>query len=186
MAASVPSRKPQMTKGELEARIKSEHPNFIVPDFLVVGIRGYYKKTMGNPSLNDRGIYDDAIFLMTKNSFKSFNANCDPAAFQKGIANLKNGIYPAYKFDLHKGKYLAICQRSANVTVLRDGKGEDTGMFGINIHCGGVNTTSSLGCQTIPPAQWDEFIKDAQVLARDAYGTDFKKHTITYLLLENL
>jgi lysozyme len=41
--------------------------------------------------------------------------------------------------------------------VLRDGVKAPWPGVAINIHRGGHNTTSSLGCQTIPPSQWDAF-----------------------------
>lgn len=183
--ATIPARVPQMTKEEIIARILKEYPKYVIPKMLIVGIRGYYKKTLGNPDINDRRIYDDAIFLVSDKKFQSFNANCDPGAFEKGIANLNPGIWPAYKFDLHKGKYLALCQRAAKVTVHRDDKGDDTGMFGINIHKGGINTVSSLGCQTIPPTQWEQFIIAAQNMGFAIFGLHYKKLTYTYILFEN-
>ena len=179
-----PSTKPKITRNELIAMIKSTYPNFILHKVLFVGIRGYYKKSLGDPTKNDRKIYDDAVFILTEKEVLSFNANVDPGAFKTGIASLVPGIYNAYKFDLHKGKYLALCQRAANVTVNRDGKGHDTGMFGINIHKGGINQVSSLGCQTIIPTQWDDFIYQAQTQCRNEIGTDFKRYTYTYILLE--
>lgn len=126
----------------------------------LLGIRGYYKKTMGNPIENDRGIYDDAIFIVAPDMFIPYNANTDPSTFRKGIANLKKGVW-FYRPGKHKinspNGYPALVQAD-KVTVLRDGVGEDTGWFGINIHKGGYNTTSSLGCQTIYPTQWESFI----------------------------
>ena len=49
----------------------------------------------------------------------------------------------------------------------------------INIHRGGYNTTSSLGCQTIHPSQWEAFIALAY-LEMDRAG----QKTIPYLLVE--
>lgn len=164
---------------------------------LVIGVRGYYRDTMGQPGMNDRRIYDDAIVILTDNVFASFNANCDPNGFRpghgtgdaKGMASLKPGFWPVYRFDKHKGQYLALCQRAGVVTVLRDGDDgkpyEDTGEFGINIHCGGVETTSSLGCQTLPPSQWNTFIELAKGEAVRAFGFGkWRETTIPYLLLE--
>lgn len=179
-----PPFKPKMNKSELIQLIYTHYPDFNSPDFFIAGIRGYYKKTMGDPAKNDRNLYDDAIFLVGEDDFLPFNANTDPAAFKHGIANLKAGVWPVYKFDYHKGKQFAICQRAGKVTVIRDGKGEDTGMFGINIHRGGLFTTSSLGCQTIPRGQWPDFIKNAQILAEKYYGVDWGKKVYTYVLIE--
>jgi hypothetical protein len=182
--SNVPKSKPQITKQDLLNKINEEYPLFEVPKLLVVGIRGYYENTMGKPSANDRGIYDDAIFIVTPDNFHSFNANCDPSKFAKGIANLVPGIYPAYQFDLHRGKYTALCQRAGNVKVKRDNKGIEIGMFGINIHKGGYGTTSSLGCQTLYPTQWDDFISKCLAYAAKIYGKNFKKETYTYILLD--
>lgn len=127
---------------------------------ILLGIRGYYKKTMGNPVKNDRGIYDDAIMIIGPDFYLPFNANTDPSTYKTGIANLVPGVW-FYKPGKHKinspNGYPALVQ-AAPVTVLRDNKGEDTGWFGINIHKGGYNSTSSLGCQTIYPTQWNSFI----------------------------
>ncbi|MEN6460071.1 MAG: hypothetical protein ABFC94_01695, partial [Syntrophomonas sp.] len=87
------------------------------------------------------------------------------------------------------GQYLALCQRGGVVTVIREGKGEDTGMFGINIHRGGENSTSSLGCQTLPRNQFDAvpdgFIDTAKKLAIKYFGKNYRsKKDYTYVLLE--
>lgn len=181
----IPASKPKLDYLELVAMINAKYPQYVLPDFFVVGIRGYYKKTLGDPNSNDRMVYDDAIFLVLKNKLEAFNANVDPGAFRKGIANLVPGIYPVYKFSKHNGKYLALCQRAGNVTVQRDKKGTETGSFGINIHRGGVFAVSSLGCQTIPPSQWDEFINEAQSMAKQVHGKNYLTQTYTYILLEN-
>jgi len=160
----------------------------------VVGQRGYYRDTMGAPKVNDRGIYDDAVFLTSPSAFAAFNANTDPSTYRKGegsgegkgIASLKPGAWFVHRFDKHKGKYLALCQRLGPVTVTRDGDPpyDDTGMFGINIHRGGYNTTSSVGCQTIHPDQWESFISLAVDQARRYHGEAWNKVVIPYILLQ--
>lgn len=180
----LPNKTPQISREELIALIKKHYPDLAIDKFAVIGLRGYYKNTMGAPAVNDRAIYDDAIIILTDNELHAFNGNCDPSAYREGIAKLKAGIWSVYRFDLHKGKYLALCQRSGNVTVIRDGKGEDTGMFGINIHKGGYNTTSSLGCQTIYPSQWDRFIGTAKRICEGLYGDKYKSKTYTYVLID--
>ena len=102
------------------------------------------------------------------------------------MATLKPGAWFVHKFALHKGKYMALCQRAGNVTVIRDGNPpyEDTGSFGINIHRGGYNTTSSEGCQTIHPGQWDSFIQLAEDQAQRYYGSKWKAVIVPYILLD--
>lgn len=134
-----------------------------------------------------------------------YECTTDPSAEQhldptnpKGVAILKAGQYRGvWKLDMHAGKYLALCQRGAKVTVYRDrnrdrysdmgvGVPEDTGWFGINCHRGHssrlVETTKwySAGCQVIwSPIDWARLITLAQLQVEHGLGNSF-----TYTLVE--
>jgi hypothetical protein len=186
--------KPRLSSAQLDDLLQPFNLDRQRFPVIVVGQRGYYRDTMGAPGVNDRGIYDDAIFLVSPSAFTSFNANTDPSSYRKGrgtgptkgMASLKPGAWYVHRFDKHKGKYLALCQRLGPVTVIRDGDPpyEDTGMFGINIHKGSYNSTSSEGCQTIHPGQWDSFISLAADQAQRYYNDRWKTVVIPYILLE--
>jgi lysozyme len=197
MTAAIPAARPRMSRADLVALVRRRHPEVLFDGrMVIVGVRGYYADTLGVPGVNDRGMYDDALFLIAPDAFMAFNANTDPSRVRKGsgtgagkgMASLKPGAWPVYRFDLHSGKYLALCQRAGRVTVIRDGTPPypETGMFGINIHKGGINTTSSEGCQTIPPAQWPAFIAAAQDQAKRLYGAAWRGEVLTYVLLEGV
>lgn len=166
--------------------------------WVLLAMRGYYLKSMGRPTANDFNIYDDALFELEVEDGKilrveSFNFNTDPSReYSPHLAHLKclvKGDEPyRYKTGLHgynrpTPPYKAFVQ-AESVTVLRDGKTpdspqyEDTGRFGINIHKGGDGTTSSLGCQTVPPEQWRKFQEDLYRRLADA-----KQKTIPYILV---
>lgn len=131
----------------------------------VVAIRGYFRDSVGQIGKNDRGVYDDALFVVDYRRSRlipkvwAFNGNTDPSVFRRGIASLDPG---SYWFSPGKHKiasplgYPAFRQLSA-VRVSRDGGKTESGHFGINIHSGGWNATYSEGCQTLPPSQWEEF-----------------------------
>lgn len=165
-AVSVPSSRPQLSAQKVHEHIA--HIEAFTYPIVVLGIRGYYLNTQGAVGVNDRGIYDDAIFLKTNNNVYAFNGNTDPSHYrkghgtgkEKGMATLMPGTYYCYHIGMHNGKYIALVQTAGEVTVVRDGDPpyEDKGYFGINCHKGYFNSTSSEGCQTIYKPQWDEFI----------------------------
>lgn len=109
-----------------------------------------------------------------------------------GSAMLKEGQYiDSYKRGLHKGQYTALTQ-AKKVTTYRDfdrnaifdfGQKETTGMYGINIHKAGKDSsdvnTWSAGCQVFKKtADFDEFI--GLVKKQEAkYGNKF-----TYTLID--
>lgn len=131
----------------------------------VVAVRGYYLNTMGKENANDRGVYDDAIFVLEPDNVYNFNGNTDPGRFGRGIARLKSRQAIRYRPGphgfTHKGGPYPAFRQDSNCTVIRDETGEDSDTpdqrFWINLHRGGNTTTSSLGCQTVPPHQWNEF-----------------------------
>jgi lysozyme len=141
-----------------------------MPLTLVLAIRGYYGKTFA-PDGNNVGVYDDFMATMTQDTFVTWNANTDPSRYGwnagagKFMARLKAGIWDFVRLKHHASRpdgYMAFGQGENPVVVERidaDGKVrlEERGCFGINLHRGGRNGTSSEGCLTIPVEQWPSF-----------------------------
>jgi len=152
--------KPQM-KAEAVRKIVSDHG--ITDKIVLVGIRGYFRDTMGKPGQNDIGMYDDAIFLVTPEAVYNYNANTDPSKRYPAIASLVPGVHP-YRKGNHGiskpgGGYPAFrpATPDESLPVTRDGQKEISKGIAINIHKGGFYTTSSAGCQTLPPDEWTDF-----------------------------
>ena len=147
----------------------------------LVGRRGYARDSMGTVGVNDRGIFDDAICLVVGSVVVNFNANTDPSVSRSGIAELVPGVW-RYALGIHglskpvEKRYPALVL-AAPVTVRRDGGGESTGYFGINVHRGGVHETTSEGCQTIHRPQWAEFFARVKTAMQEANAT-----TVPYIL----
>jgi hypothetical protein len=112
---------------------------------------------------------------------------------KNGVARLVPGQYRGvWSIDKHQGKYEALCQRLGNVIVYRDPNKDlvfdetktDTGMFGINIHKAGQDSTWvenwSEGCQVFKRVKdFDEFMKICKKAAK-IHGNRF-----SYTLIES-
>jgi hypothetical protein len=190
--------RPRATAAEINGWLSPYQETLGSYPLVVVGLRGYFA-AMGASSGNDRNIYDDGIVLWVPslNVCQAFNGNTDASRIRagfgtsetsRGMAMLKPGVWPVYRFAMHNGSHPheALCQRAGEVTVIRDGTPPypHTGEFGINIHKGGFNTTSSLGCQTIPPAQWEEFYSTAKNAAIKLWADEWREKTVAYVLLD--
>jgi lysozyme len=166
MPATNPKTRPRITAQDVED-IARKHG--VKDAVAIVGIRGYYLRTLGDPKKNDRGIWDDCIAVISPTAFAAYNGNTDPSFWRKGIASLVEGVhqYRKGRHGISRGNpYPALrpANPSESLPVTRDGQlGRSQGVA-INIHRGGsINSasqsvTSSLGCQTIPREQWPSFI----------------------------
>jgi lysozyme len=187
MSSILPRGRPKLTQDDAQRFLSARG----VKGPALLGIRGYYLDTMGVAGKNDVNLYDDAIALVTPTVFRTFNANTDPSKEYPGVATLipgtweyMRGIHNISKDPRIHPRYPCLVQ-AAPVIVYREGTeeyetnhedphygrskgaGRWIGDFGIHIHRGGLTTTSSEGCQTIHPLQWNEFwtLVDAQMLA---------------------
>ncbi len=176
----IPQSRPQQKREFSEKYLRKAG---VADQLALLGVRGYYKDTMGEKGKNDRGIFDDAIFVISPSAYVSFNANTDPSVYREGIAVLLPGLY-RYRKGKHGiskgGGYPALrpATKDEALPVMRDGKGISTG-YNINIHRGSNTSTSSLGCQTLPPSQWSAF----QALVYEQMDR-YSQTTIPYLLIE--
>lgn len=177
----IPSSTPKASLARVQKAIQKAK---LTDTVILVGVRGYYRDTMGKPGQNDRGIYDDALFIVSPTHFSAWNANTDPSAFRPGIASLTLGVH-RYRKGNHGisrpgGGYPAFRPATKNeeLPVTRDGAVNPRPGIAINIHRGSRNSTSSEGCQTLPPSQWDSFYS--------ALSGEMKRHNIKdfpYLLI---
>ena len=178
-----PNSRPKATRSQIE-KLAKKAAGGSLPRVFLVGIRGYYSETFA-PSGNNRGVYDDALFIVGPETFTAFNANTDPSAFRKNVATLVPGVHP-YRPGNHGisrpgGGYPAFRPATKNeeLPVTRDGVAVPWPGVAINIHRGGNTTTSSEGCQTVPPKQWDLF---HGLLTKELKAAGQK--TFPYILLE--
>jgi hypothetical protein len=179
----IPRSRPQLTADHVRAFLREHGQPIDGCPVALLGVRGYFRDTLGVPGQNDFGIYDDAIFAVGPDGFFAVvNANTDPGrtgwnpGVGKPFAVLQPGVW-WFRRGPHKGKTPALRQctdeeaeereipNDGEFTVERSyGEGNpknyrETGYFAINMHRGGEATTSSWGCQTIPPDQFDDFME---------------------------
>lgn len=194
----LPKARPQIDReGVIDLLIEQGlWTNRTISSAVVVGIRGYMLNSMGKWGKNDRGIYDDAIILLTPTICRAFNGNTDPSRYKPRVAQLVSPQKVTYIKGWHgyNSKYGHKAFRQASAVVVHRDGGKGNGLkltdgtftdkrrakFWINLHRGGYGTTSSAGCQTLPPSQWDEFYK-LTVGKMAMYG----QSSINYYLVSN-
>lgn len=195
------------TKEQIKAAVKGKGYRWFddisnkTYDVNIVGVRN------NTPSIYKKvtNVFDDCLTISFKDTqgleqFYCWKATCDPGKKgvqqfhnKNGVARLVPGQYKgAYAVSLHQGKYEAVCQRLQEVTVWRDSNKDltfdeakqDTGMFGINIHKAGVDSTWvenwSEGCQVFKRVKdFNEFMAICKKAAK-IHGNHF-----TYTLIES-
>jgi hypothetical protein len=195
------------TKEQIETAVKSKGYVWFEDasnkgfDVNIVGVRN------NAPSVADKvtNVFDDFITVSFKNAkgiweFYCWSATTDPGKKgvmqfhnNKGVARLVPGQYRSvWSIDKHQGKYDALCQRNGEVKVWRDANKNltfeevlmDMGMFGINIHKAGQDSTWvenwSEGCSVFKRVKdFDEFMKICKKAAK-IHGNKF-----TYTLIES-
>jgi hypothetical protein len=170
-------------------------------DVNIIGVRN------NSPSVYKKvtNVFDDFITISFKDEkgiwqFYCWNATTDPGKKgvqqyhnSKGVARLIPRQYrTTWSIDLHQGKYSALCQRLSNVDVWRDGNKDlifdevvkDSGMFGINIHKAGQDSTWvenwSEGCQVFKRVKDFDVFMSICKKASKIHGNKF-----SYTLLES-
>ena len=189
------------TKEQVEAAVKSKGYVWFEGakdyDVNIVGVRN---AATGQTVTN---AFDDVITISYKVGgewqYKELTNTTDPGKKgvqqyhnAKGVARLVEGQYRgSHTIRLHQGKYEALGQ-AKNVKVYRDANKDlkfdetkiDEGVFGINIHKAGADSTYvenwSEGCQVFKRAKdFEEFMTICRK-ARDIHGNSF-----TYTLIES-
>jgi len=152
-----------------------------LPESFVLAVRGYYSATIGEPG-NDIDVYDDAFFIVSPTGITAWNGNTDPTRYgwngnaNDYMARLRTGCW-WFISRMHRGRYQAFGQGDNQVTVDRIkangtvSHSATSSDFGIDLHLGGINGTSSEGCQTVPPYQWEDFRRTLNALIRNS-GVD--------------
>ena len=189
-----------MTREQIESAMIKKGFAYFSDGELNLNIIGIRQSSTGNKVTN---LFDDFLTLSYKHNgawvFKQWAATTDPGTkgvkeFHNaaGVARLVAGQYRgSHAIGLHQGKYEALKQ-AKNVKVYRDANKDMTydeskiqeGVFGINIHKAGADSTYvenwSEGCQVFKKsADFDEFmviVKKAAAL----HGNSF-----TYTLLNS-
>lgn len=195
------------TKEQIEKAIKAkgykwfEDSSNKTYDVNIVGVRNNASSVADKVT----NVFDDSLTISYKDEsgnwqFFCWLGTCDPGKKgvmefhnKGGVARLVPNQYRGvWKIDKHQGKYEALCQRNGNVTVWRDAnrdllfeeKVTDTGMFGINIHKSGTDSTWvenwSEGCQVFKRVKdFDVFMSICKKAAK-IHGNSF-----SYTLIES-
>lgn len=162
----IPKSKPKIKKAEAQKILDKYADKIGTPKLAIIGVRGYYSKSMGETAGNDINLYDDAFIVIGGEFYQTYNGNTDPSFVKKNgrsLAKLNEGLYKFYK-GRHRGQYNALRAYPEGVVLPCTREGKPATCSYINIHKGGINTSAkdrvwSEGCQTVPANQWSSFIE---------------------------
>jgi len=188
------------TKEQIETTLKTKGYVWFENGDYDVNIVGVRNSATGNKVTN---AFDDFLTISYKESgqwkFHIWPATTEPGTKgvkeyhnTNGVARLVEGQYRAsHTIRLHQGKYEALGQ-AKNVKVYRDANKDmvfdetkiTEGLYGINIHKAGVDSTYvenwSEGCQVFKKSADFETFMSICRKARDIHGNSF-----TYTLIES-
>jgi len=199
-APAKPASGTKYSKEKIEAAVKAKGYKWFEDKDLQLNIVGVRNSETGQKVTN---AFDDKITVSYKENgnwiYKEWTNTTDPGKKgvmeyhnAAGVARLVEGQYlDSHALGLHQGKYEALKQFKA-VKVYRDPNRDMTydetkiqeGIFGINIHKAGADSTYvenwSEGCQVFKrAADFEEFM----TIARKSNKAGFK--TFTYTLIES-
>ena len=188
------------TREQIEAAVKAKGYKYFENGEFNVNIIGIRNSAPGKKVTN---VFDDWLTLSYKEGavwkFLIWPATTDPGTkgvkeFHNagGVARLVPGQYPgSHAIGLHQGKYEALRQK-ANVKVYRDTNKDmvydetkiTEGLYGINIHKAGVDSTYvenwSEGCQVFKKsADFNAFLAICKKAA------SLSANSFTYTLIES-
>jgi len=188
------------TREQIQKAVETKGYKYFEEGDYNVNIIGIRNSAPGNKVTN---VFDDWLTISYKENgvwkFFMWNATTDPgkAPMLKGnngtgTARVVPGQYPgSHMIRLHQGKYEALGQK-ANISVYRDADKDaeydtdkiTTGIYGINIHKAGQDSTWvdswSEGCQVFKRVKdFDAFMKICKQSAK-LHGNSF-----TYTLIES-
>jgi len=135
---------------------------------------------------DEKGVWQYFEWANTTDPGKKSMLEWNKMGIKGGCARLVPNQYRSvWSIDKHQGKYDALCQRNGNVKVYRDADFDleydenkiTEGMYGINIHKAGKDSTwvenYSAGCQVFKRVKdFDEFMKICRKAAK-IHGNKF-------------
>jgi hypothetical protein len=199
-AVAKPTSASKYTKGQVEEAVKTKGYKWFEGGDYILNIVGIRNSSTGQKVTN---VFDDHITLSYtvggETKFHCWPATTDPGTKgvmqygnKAGVARLVEGQYiDSHIMRLHAGKYEALGQnkpvkvfRDPNKDMMYDEKSIQEGLFGINIHKAGADSTFvenwSEGCQVFKrAADFEEFMAICRK-AKTANGNKF-----TYTLIES-
>ena len=201
VVAAKPAATSKYTKQKIETAVKGKGYKWFEGSDYVLNIVGVRNSATGQKVTN---LFDDHITLSYtvggETKFHCWPATTDPGTKgvmqygnKAGVARLVEGQYiDSHIMRLHAGKYEALGQnkpvkvfRDPNKDMVYDEKSIQEGVFGINIHKAGADSTYvenwSEGCQVFKrSADFEEFMTICRK-AKAANGNKF-----SYTLIESI